>query len=103
MVVVVVIGLTGGVATLVADTSNSRGFTSILSFLLVGMAPVAIAASMYRKRVVDIHTVLGAICIYVLIGMFFVFVFTTIGELGSGRSSRNRRPRTPPTTSPSAS
>ena len=37
---------------------------------------------MYRKRRVDVHTVLGAICIYVFIGMFFAFVFTAIGEIG---------------------
>jgi voltage-gated potassium channel len=82
-VVVVVVGLASGIASLLTDTSNSRGLTSILSFLLVGVAPVAIAGSMYRRRKVDVHTVLGAICIYVFIGMFFAFLFTTIGELGS--------------------
>ena len=49
----------------------------------MAVAPVSIAASMYRKRKVDVHTVLGAICIYVFIGMFFAFVFTAIGELGT--------------------
>lgn len=83
-VVVVVLGLASGVASLLNDTSNTRGLSSILSILLVGVAPAAIAASMYRKRTVDIHTVLGAICIYVFIGMFFAFAFAAMGALGSG-------------------
>jgi hypothetical protein len=83
-VVVVVLGVASGIVSLVTDTPDSRGLSSILSVLLVAVAPAAIAASMYRKPKVDIHTVLGAICIYVFIGMFFAFVFTTIGELGSG-------------------
>jgi Ion channel len=83
-VVVVVLGLASGIASLVTDTSNSRGLTSLLSILLVGVAPAAIAASMFRKRKVDVHTVLGAICIYVFIGMFFAFAFAAMGALGSG-------------------
>ena len=82
-VVVVALALASGVFSLLTDTSGSRGLTSILSILLVAVAPVSIAASMYRKRRVDVHTVLGAICIYVFIGMFFAFVFTAIGELGT--------------------
>ena len=80
-VVVIVIGIISGVYSLITDTSSSRGLTSVLSFLLVGVAPVAIAGSMWRKRKVDVHTVLGAICIYILIGMFFAFLFTAIGEV----------------------
>ena len=80
-VVVVALGIVSGIFSLIDDTSGSRGLTSILSILLVGVAPVAIAGSMYRKRKVDVHTVLGAICIYVFIGMFFAFLFTAIGEI----------------------
>ena len=36
-----------------------------------------------RRRLIDVHTVLGALCIYVLIGMFWAFVFTAIGAFGS--------------------
>ena len=50
---------------------------------MVGAAPIAIARALYRRPVVDVHTVLGAICIYVLIGMLFAFVYDAIGLLGS--------------------
>src|SRR4051812_44775973 len=82
-VIVVALALVSGAVSLLNDTSTSRGLTSILSILLVAVAPVSIAGSLYRKRRVDVHTVLGAICIYVFVGMFFAFLFTAIGELGT--------------------
>ena len=32
---------------------------------------------------VDIHTVLGAVCIYVLVGMMFAFVYAATGYFGT--------------------
>jgi voltage-gated potassium channel Kch len=63
--------------------SDREGYTPILSFLVVGVAPVAIAASIWRRRLVDIQTILGAISIYVFIGMFFAFVYQAVGVIGS--------------------
>ena len=51
--------------------------------LLVAIGVIAIAWSMLRRRVIDTQTVLGALCIYVLLGMFWAFVFTVLGTLGS--------------------
>lgn len=82
-IVIVVLGLVAGLLALFSDSESTRGYANVLSFLLVGVAPVAIAQSMWRKRVIDIHTVLGAICIYVFIGMFFAFVYSAIGSLGT--------------------
>jgi hypothetical protein len=56
----------------------------ILNALLVGAAPVVIAMSLVRRRVVDIHTVMGALCIYVLLGMLWAFGFGAIGAFDSG-------------------
>ena len=81
--IIIVLAVVGGVATLVSNTSEAHDGSSVLSFLLVGIAPVAIAASIARKPVIDIQSVLGAICIYVFIGMFFAAVFQAIGNLGS--------------------
>ena len=82
-IVFVVLGLVAGVLALASDTDSTRGYANVLSFLLVGVAPVAIIQSMWRKRVIDVHTVLGAICIYVFVGMFFAFLYSAIGALGS--------------------
>jgi hypothetical protein len=77
------VAIAGGVGALVHNESTTRGIASILSVLLVGGAPVVIASYLVRRRRIDIDTVLGAICVYVLLGMVFAFTFVAIGELGA--------------------
>jgi hypothetical protein len=60
----------------------ASGVPALLSVLLVAAAPYVIARALWRRRIVDIHTVLGAICVYVLLGMLFAFVYEAIGTLG---------------------
>ena len=73
------------VATATAPTSGTEpsGFVALLNALLVGLAPIAIVWSIVRRRHIDVHTVLGALCIYVLLGMFWAFAFAAIGAFGS--------------------
>ena len=68
-----------------APTSGQEpsGFAALLSALLVGLAPIAIAWSIVRRHHIDVQTVLGALCIYVLLGMFWAFAFAAIGAVGS--------------------
>ena len=71
---------------------------------LVVVAPVAIARSVVRRHVIDVQTVLAALCIYVLFGMLWAFVYTAIGDLGSSAffaQSSNRRARTSSTSASS--
>jgi hypothetical protein len=63
------------------DSEASGALFGILSFLLVFAAPVVIARAIIRRGVVDIHTVLGALCIYVMVGMLFAFMYGTIDNL----------------------
>jgi ion channel len=81
--VVVAVGLLAAVGVWLSDLSNSDGVLFVLNVLLVGAAPVAIALFLIRRRVVDVHTVMGAICIYVLIGMLWSFAFGAIGAFSS--------------------
>ena len=69
-------------AAIVSASDTMVGIFFALNVLLVGATPVVIGRALWRRQVVDIHTVLGAICIYVLIGMLFSFLYTTIGLLG---------------------
>ncbi|MGZ8762458.1 MAG: potassium channel family protein [Acidimicrobiia bacterium] len=80
--VVAVLGLIASVATM-GTAINTDGAVAVLDLLLVGAAPVAIASSIIKRRVIDIHTVLGAICIYVLLGMLWAFLYTAISEMTS--------------------
>ena len=67
----------------ISSSSDANGAFFLLSLLMVGAAPIAIGRALYRRAVVDVHTVLGAVCIYVLIGMLFAFTYAAIGLLGS--------------------
>jgi drug/metabolite transporter (DMT)-like permease len=65
------------------SSSNSKGAFYLLSALMVAAAPIAIGRALWKRPVIDVHTVLGAICIYVLVGMMFAFTYATIDLLGS--------------------
>jgi hypothetical protein len=83
--IVVIVAFVAAIASLfVTSSTEGDGAFFALSALLVGAAPIAIVRSMWRRQVVDLRTVLAAICIYVLIGMLAAFAFGAIGALGSG-------------------
>jgi hypothetical protein len=60
-----------------------NGTLFLVNLLLVGAAPVVIINSLVRRRVIDLRTVLGAVCVYVLIGMMWSFAFTAVGTIDS--------------------
>ena len=69
--------------SIVAVGRSGEGPAGLLNAALVAVAPVAIGRSALRRRVVDIQTVLAALCVYVLLGMLWAFVYTAIGSFGS--------------------
>jgi Ion channel len=83
VLVVAVALLTALGAQFFGATSDSKGAFYLLSALMIAAAPIAIARALWRRPTIDVHTVLGAICIYVLIGMMFAFIYATIDLLGS--------------------
>jgi hypothetical protein len=74
----------GALASLPGVGTWARVSVAVLCGLLAAACPVIIARSIMRRGVVDVRTVLGALCIYVLLGLFFAFVYTVIG-LAAGR------------------
>ena len=80
VVVAVALGAAFASAFVSSSTTSTNAFFA-LNALLVGACPVVIARALLRRRSIDVHTVLGAICIYVLIGMIFAFVYATSGIL----------------------
>ncbi len=83
-VLVVAVALVTALGSQFFNSSNDwKGAFFLLSALMVAAAPIAIARALWNRPVIDVHTVLGAICIYVLIGMMFSFIYATIDLLGS--------------------
>ena len=77
------VSIVGAVGASAAPIDNPGDGLILMNLLLVAAAPVAIGRALWKRQVVDISTVLGAVCIYVLIGMFFSFLYTFIGAVGS--------------------
>ncbi len=73
-VVVVVFALVSGTTVWTSGVDSEGGALFILNALLVAGAPVVIAIALIKRRVIDIQTVLGALCIYVLLGMLWAFI-----------------------------
>ena len=81
--VVVLVALLSALAVWLSGTEVRTGVLFALSVLLVAAAPVAIAYRLYVRHVIDIKTVMGALCIYVLLGMFWAYLFGTIDALST--------------------
>jgi len=82
--VVSVFAVLAAAGSVLFDTGEtSTGAFFILNVLLVATVPVMIARALWRRRTVDLRTVLGAVCIYVLLGMMFAFVYGAINQLGT--------------------
>jgi hypothetical protein len=75
-------------ATVVAAAKGSVdiGATRVANALLVALAPPAVILGVVRslrtRQQVTPQAVLGVLCVYLLLGMFFAFVFGAIDRLG---------------------
>jgi hypothetical protein len=75
-----------GASIFIAITQEPRaasGYLAITSLLLTLLTTGAIVRRLWRQAEISLITVLGAVCIYVLLGLNFAFVFEAVGELGS--------------------
>ena len=62
---------------------DARRYLSVTSLLLTLLAMGAIGRRLRLHAEIDMLTVLGAVCFYVLLGLTFAFAFECIGEFGS--------------------
>jgi len=79
----VAVAVVSSAALWVVGTGERTASTFLINVVLVGVAPVVIIRALVRRHVIDLHTVMGALCIYVLLGMLGAFVFAAIGEFGT--------------------
>jgi Ion channel len=63
----------------VGKETIGEGAVALMSAVLYLIAPFSIARSLLYRREVDVQTVLGAIDIYLLVGMLFAFVYRFLG------------------------
>jgi ion channel len=74
------------VALIVGASQTVNGITRLASCALVALAPPAIVVGVLRtlrsERAVTLDVVFGALCLYLLAGMFFAFVYGAVDTLG---------------------
>jgi hypothetical protein len=74
------------IALIAGQGQTVNGITRLASGLLVALAPPAIVVGVLRtlrsERAVTVDVVFGALCLYLLAGMFFAFVYGAVDNLG---------------------
>lgn len=82
--IVTIVGVLGSVLGFTFDIPYSGQVSLALEVLLAGFAPVAIGSRLMKHPQVDGHTVAGALCIYLLVGLFFALVYGLLDRYVSG-------------------
>jgi hypothetical protein len=79
-----VLSVAAAAASLATGGAALVGLVSLLSGVLtVGVANV-IALTVVRQRDVNLQSIRGAICVYLLLGLFFMFVYGVVAWAGAG-------------------
>jgi Ion channel len=80
----IALGALAAVLQLVFRGDNSSGVVAIFEVALLVATVVVIAVGVVDQYEVNAQSIFGAISIYVLLGMLFVFVYSAAAALGSG-------------------
>ena len=83
--VVVLIVIVAALIEALEGTVNG-GAIRVSNALLVALAPPAVIVGVLRslrtKQAVTMEAVFGVLCVYILVGMFFAFIYGSIDRLG---------------------
>jgi uncharacterized membrane protein len=75
-----------GISVLIALTQETKvagGYLAITSLVMTTATIGAIARRIWQHVEISVMTVLGAVCIYVLLGLSFAFAYEVVGVSGS--------------------
>ena len=65
----------------IGKETTGEGAVAFMSAVLYLIAPFSITRSLLFRRAIDLQTVLGAIDIYLLVGMLFAFIYRFLGVI----------------------
>jgi hypothetical protein len=82
--VIVTLAVASTLFQAIIDREGNDGTTYVM-FLLLVAAPVIITNRIVRHRVISRETILGAICVYVLLGIAFAGIYAGINNADGGR------------------
>jgi hypothetical protein len=73
------------IASLAAEgIGDSIALSQLIAAVLLAIVACTIGVQIFRLTIVDEHAIFGALCIYLLIGLFFSYMYAVIGAHGGG-------------------
>ena len=85
-VLIVCLSVVGATAALIGFGSLGPTGARLLTALMVALAPISIARGVIvdvKEHGVTLHTMFGVLCIYLLLGMLFAFIYGILGVASS--------------------
>ena len=85
--IAVVLSVAVASVVVLVGSADSRDIAAGLvgAFLAVG-APIAIVRRLAREKVIDLQVLAGALCLYLLLGLFFTFIYSLIQAIDTSGS-----------------
>ena len=80
----IVVGLAAAVAQVATDSPNATGLLGLLDVLLIAGTCVVIVLGIRDQEGVNVQSVLGALSIYLLIGLLYTFTYGAVAALDAG-------------------
>ena len=74
-----------GVIAVLTGGSALAGIAGLIQTLLLAVAAVKVLAAVLAEREVGFKTILGAISVYVILGLLFTFLYAAIDRLQAGQ------------------
>jgi Ion channel len=65
-------------SVLSGDGHRAPEFVFVIGATLAFVVPIVIARRLLREPVISVHTVLGGLCLYLLLGLLFAYVFAFV-------------------------
>lgn len=81
--IAVLVSVGAAIATTLIGTDTAPTLaTAAVGALMAIAAPIAIIRRLSREEIVNVQVLAGAMCLYLLIGLFFTFLYKTIDVVG---------------------
>jgi Ion channel len=80
----IAVGVALAVVAQTVSSDNAAGAVWLVGLVLAGAIMAVIARGVLDQGEVNSQSVVGAICIYLMLGMFFSFAYGSAAKLGSG-------------------
>jgi hypothetical protein len=80
---VAVLGIGVSIIFAITQVGHASGYLALTSLLLTLVTMSGLVRRLWQNAEISVLTVLGALCVYMLLGLSFGFAFAAVGDVGS--------------------